>query len=274
MEVFITILICACGGMLAGLSTGFAGLSAAVFITPFLVSFLNVNFFQATAIALTSDVLGSLISTIIFKKNKHVQFRKSLSLFIPVVIGCVGGSIASYYITKRPVGDDVMAYVTIAGSFLLGLKFIIRPMREKYNSHLNPKWELIFAILMGLAIGFVCGFQGAGGGVMILFALTIVLRYEFKNAIGTSVLIMTFTALIGAISHYAIDFVDSRDLVSWYIVVSCVVSTTVFAALAAKIANKVSPKTLNRIVGIMLTISCVITLLAKLGVFDILGKGM
>mgnify|MGYP003294884199 CR=1 FL=1 len=68
-EIAIKLIVGIVAGMLAGLSTGFAGLSAAVFITPFLVSFLKVPFFEATAVALASDFLGSMVSTIIFKTN-------------------------------------------------------------------------------------------------------------------------------------------------------------------------------------------------------------
>ena len=55
-----------------------------------------------------------------------------------------------------------------------------------------------------MLIGFICGFVGAGGGMMMLLILTSVLGYELKTAVGTSVFIMTFTALTGAVSHFAI----------------------------------------------------------------------
>lgn len=39
---------------------------------------------------------------------------------------------------------------------------------------------------------------------MMLLVLTSVLGYELKTAVGSSVFIMTFTALTGAVSHFAI----------------------------------------------------------------------
>jgi uncharacterized membrane protein YfcA len=45
---------------------------------------------------------------------------------------------------------------------------------------------------------------GAGGGMMMLFVLTTFLSYQMHMAVGTSVFIMTFTALTGGISHFAI----------------------------------------------------------------------
>ena len=81
----------------------------------------------------------------------------------------------------------------------------------------------------------------------MLLLLTSVLGYELKTAVGTSVFIMAFTALTGAVSHFALGGMPDILVLSL-----CVVFTLVFALIAAKIANKAKPVTLNRIVGIVL----------------------
>ena len=68
---------------------------------------------------------------------------------------------------------------------------------------------------------------------------------------GTSVFIMTFTALTGAVGHFAIDGGLAQN---WVPLVVCVVSTLVFAQVASFIANKVKTKWLNLIVGVLLTV--------------------
>ena len=60
---------------------------------------------------------------------------------------------------------------------------------------------------------------------------------------------MTFTALTGAISHFAIG--GTPDLLIW---VLCVVFTLIWARIAALFANKAEPKTLNRATGIVLVV--------------------
>ena len=79
---------------------------------------------------------------------------------------------------------------------------------------------------------------------MMLLILTSVLGYELKTAVGTSVFIMTFTALTGAVSHFAIG--GSPD---WMVWILCVVFTFIWARIAAVFANKAEPKTLNRATG-------------------------
>ena len=119
----------------------------------------------------------------------------------------------------------------------------------------DPKKRVVQSILSGAMIGFICGFVGAGGGMMMLLILTSVLGYELKTAVGTSVFIMTFTALTGAISH--ISFGTAPNLL---VMILCILFTLIWARIAALFANKANPKTLNRAVGIVLVILGVIIL--------------
>ena len=82
-----------------------------------------------------------------------------------------------------------------------------------------------------------------------LLILTSVLGYELKTAVGTSVFIMTFTALTGAVSHFWIG--GKPDMP---VFVLCVIFTLLWARIAAKFANKAEPKTLNRATGLVLVI--------------------
>ena len=116
-------------------------------------------------------------------------------------------------------------------------------------TQVSAKKRAIQSVICGIIIGFICGFIGAGGGMMMLLILTSVLGYELKTAVGTSVFIMTFTAFTGALSHFAIG--GTPD---WSVWVLCVVFTFLWARIAAVFANKATPKTLNRATGVILVI--------------------
>ena len=90
---------------------------------------------------------------------------------------------------------------------------------------------------------------------MLLLALTTVLGYELKTAIGTSVFIMAFTAFTGAASHIVIG--GMPDL---WCLVFCIASTLLWARIAAVIANKASAKKLNRITGVVLLLLGIVML--------------
>ena len=136
-------------------------------------------------------------------------------------------------------------------TFLLGVKFIVRPVMttKEAMAGVSARKRAIQSVLCGVLIGFICGFIGAGGGMMMLLILTSVMGYELKTAVGTSVFIMTFTALTGAISHFAIGGLP--DILVW---VLCVVFTLVWARIAAVFANKAAPRTLNRATGVVLVV--------------------
>lgn len=123
-------------------------------------------------------------------------------------------------------------------------------------SAVSAKKRAIQSIICGVLIGFICGFVGAGGGMMMLLILTSVLGYELKTAVGTSVFIMAFTALTGAFSHFAIGGLP--DVTVW---VLCIVFTLIWARIAAVFANKATPKTLNRVTGVILVILGIVVMI-------------
>ena len=109
--------------------------------------------------------------------------------------------------------------------------------------------RIIQSVISGTVVGFICGFVGAGGGMMMLLLLTGILGYELKTAVGTSVFIMAFTAFTGAASHFAIG-----GMPDMWCLLFCVASTLLWARVAAKFANKASAVTLNRATGVVLTV--------------------
>lgn len=232
-------------GMGAGLGTGLAGLSAAAVITPMLIVFLDVPAYQAVGIALASDVLASAISAASYAKNKHLDIKNgSVMMAAVLVFTALGSYLASY------IPDSAMGNFSIFTTFLVGIKFIFSPVNtsEEAQENVDPKKRMIQSIIAGILVGLVAGIVGAGGGMMILLILTSILGYELKTAVGTSVFIMTFTALTGAVSHFVIDgFPDAK------ILLFCVASTLIWALIGANFANKASTKTLNRATGIVLT---------------------
>ena len=84
---------------------------------------------------------------------------------------------------------------------------------------------------------------------MMLLILVTILGYELKTAVGTSVFIMAFTAFTGSVSHFVIG--GAPDL---FTLLFCVISTLLWARIAARFANKASAITLNRATGVVLVI--------------------
>ena len=246
MKIFIMIIVTFFAGMGAGLGTGFAGMSAAAVITPMLVTCLGVEPYMAVGIALSSDVLASAVSAYTYKKNKNLDIKNGLIMMVSVLVFTIIGSYISSLVSSAAMGN-----FSVLMTFLLGIKFIVRPVMttKEAMQAVSAKKRAVQSLLCGVLIGFICGFIGAGGGMMMLLILTSGLGYELKTAVGTSVFIMTFTALTGAVSHFAIG--GAPD---WIIFALCVVFTLIWARVAAVFANKAQPKTLNRATGVVLVV--------------------
>lgn len=253
MELLLTVVVTFFAGMGAGLGTGFAGMSAAAVISPMLITFLHMDPYMAVGIALSSDVLASAVSAYTYGKNKNLDIKNGLIMMVSVLVFTVVGSYVSSLVPSTTMGN-----FSVFMTFLLGIKFIVKPVmttKEAMQGVAAGK-RALQSVICGIAIGFICGFIGAGGGMMMLLILTSVLGYELKTAVGTSVFIMAFTAFTGAASHFAIG--GMPDIT---VFVLCVIFTLVWARIAAVIANKAAPKTLNRMTGVILVMLGIVVIL-------------
>ena len=245
-NTILMIIVTFFAGMGAGLGTGFAGMSAAAVISPMLITFLGMDPYMAVGIALSSDVLASAVSAYTYGKNKNLDVKNGLIMMVSVLTFTVVGSYVSSLVPSTTMGN-----FSVFMTFLLGIKFIVKPVMttKEAMEKVSPKKRAVQSLICGVMIGFICGFIGAGGGMMMLLILTSVLDYELKTAVGTSVFIMTFTAFTGAVSHFAIG--GMPNIAVWIL---CIVFTLLWARIAAVFANKATPKTLNRATGVILVV--------------------
>ena len=255
MNILLTIIVTFFAGMGAGLGTGFAGMSAAAVISPMLITFLKMNPYMAVGIALSSDVLASAVSAYIYGKNKNLDIKNGMIMMVTVLLFTVAGSYIASLLPAATMGN-----FSVFMTLLLGIKFIVKPVMttKEAMQGVSAKKRAIQSIICGMMIGLICGFVGAGGGMMMLFVLTSFLGYQMHMAVGTSVFIMTFTALTGGISHFAIG--GMPDIT---IMVLCAAFTLLWARIAAIIANKSDAKTLNRAVGVVMILTSIVILIVN-----------
>ena len=162
MHILITVLVCFFAGMGAGLGTGFAGMSAAAVISPMLITFLGMDPYLAVGIALSSDVLASAVSAYTYGKNKNLDIRNGLTMMASVLTFTVVGSYIASIVPSATMGS-----FSVVMTFLLGVKFIVRPVmttKEAMQS-VSAKKRAVQSVVCGVIVGFICGFVGAGGGL-------------------------------------------------------------------------------------------------------------
>ena len=249
MELWFKVLICFLAGAGAGIGTGFAGMSAAAVIGPVLATFLGIPAYQAVGIGLASDVLASATSAWTYKKHKNLDIKNSLVLLLCVLGMTVVGSLTASFLPERAMSGTMQVAM-----IFIGLRFLLKPVMntKEQMAAVDAKTRIQKSIIGGIFVGFICGFVGAGGGMMLLFVLTSFLGYEMHMAVGTSVFIMAFTALTGGISHFMIGGMPDVSCL-----ILCVVFTLIWAKIAAAIANRAKAITLNRVVGVVMIVTSV-----------------
>lgn len=249
MSIWIKILVCFLAGAGAGIGTGFAGMSAAAVIGPVLTTFLGIPAYQAVGIGLASDVLASATSAWTYKKHKNLDVKNSLVLLVCVLGMTVVGSLVASLLPERAMSSTMQFFM-----ILIGLRFLLKPVTntKEQMAAVDKKTRIQKSVIGGVLVGFICGFVGAGGGMMLLFVLTSFLGYEMHMAVGTSVFIMAFTALTGGVSHFIIGGIPDVTCL-----LLCVVFTLLWAKIAAAIANRAEAVTLNRVVGVVMILTSV-----------------
>lgn len=240
----------------AGIGTGLAGLSAATVMVPILIvlcpSFAGENgAYQAAAIALASDILGSAVTTFTYAKHKNIDLKRGWIMLVCIVTMSTAGSYIAFL-----AGNVVLGSFTLFLTFFIGIRFLIKPdTSRKDTAGKGEKLDLkgvIISLFFGLTIGFGTGFAGTGGGMMMLVVFTAFLGMELKTAVGTSTFIMTFTALIASASHIMIH--PAIILERWNVLLICIAVTAASSLISAKFANRVKNRTVGLVTGAVLAI--------------------
>ena len=196
--------------LLIGLILGLIGGGGSILGVPVLVYVMNFGAEEATAYSLFIVGLTSLIGALSYLRKGEIsaealfQFaiasmisvfcvRKFLMPAIPHEINMFGFEISKHTLIM------IIFSILILGSSISMIK------KRKPNTVSQVKWDefakspmgLPFVIILGILVGFITGFVGAGGGFIIVPVLIFFLRLKFKKAIGTSLCIIAINSLVG-----------------------------------------------------------------------------
>lgn len=191
-----------------GLSLGILGGGGSILTVPVLVYLMGVSPVLSTAYSLfvvgSTSVVGasryfrrglvSLRTAVVFLLPSLLAVfavRKVVLPAIPPQLFAVGGLV----VTK-----DLLVLVAFAVLMVVAAAAMIRsrqvePVPGVAASSPSFSYPLILGI--GLVVGTLTGFVGAGGGFLIIPALVLGARLPMKLAVGTSLSIIALNSLIG-----------------------------------------------------------------------------
>jgi hypothetical protein len=106
----------------------------------------------------------------------------------------------------------------------------------------------IYLMLIGLAAGVLCGLLGIGGGTVVIPALLFLYKFEMKEAIGTSLVFITFASFMGVIGHQQLQHIN------WKFGVFMAVGAILGVFIGVRATQVIPNLVLKRIFGVFLLV--------------------
>lgn len=187
--------------VLIGISLGLIGGGGSILTVPILVYLFKINPEHATSYSLFIVGITSLLGAYKHYLLGNLKMKSALFFAFPSVISLllirkmVLPNIPSllFKINSFEVTKDILIMVVFAILMIVASVSMIRKSTFEPENKTNY-WQLA---LIGLLVGFITGFLGAGGGFLIIPALIFFAGLRMKQAIGTSLLIIFINSLIG-----------------------------------------------------------------------------
>jgi uncharacterized protein len=242
MEIFLILLV----GCFSGLVTGLTGASGVMVLVPLITIVFNFPIHEAIGTSLVVDVLTSLVISVTYFKSHNIAIKSAAFVALSSVAMAQIGARFSDRIPERGL-DSGFSFVLIVLALVIWQTGIRRDKvpTEPFNlsDHKSPLWRLVLSVFLAGASGFMTGFIGAGGGTNILLILLFVNRFPMHQALGTSILIMSFTALSGVIGHASLGNVNLLTGIA------LAFSAIITGVYCARFASRISERSLSRLMG-------------------------
>lgn len=230
--------------VLVGMTLGMIGSGGSILSVPILVYIMGIEPSLATAYSLFIIGTTSLVGGIHKANQKLVDFKKVMIFGIPTLI--------TVFITRKIIVPDIpniiftSNYFTLHKSVLIMIVFafvmIFASIKMIKSSKVilvsdRVKFNYYKIILIGIIIGFISGFVGAGGGFLIVPTLLIFAEVPMKMAVGTSLFIVSLQSLIGFTGDLMVDQTIDWRLLQIFTIAS-IIGILIGNALSKKVDDE------------------------------------
>jgi hypothetical protein len=188
--------------IIIGISLGLIGSGGSILTIPILVYLFKVNPEQATSYSLFIVGLTALSGSYSHYKMGNLKLKSALYFASPSVI--------SILIIREVIFPEIATTLFSVASYKVSKDFLIMivfsvlmigaaiSMIRKTNPEIKTTpTNYLQLSLIGFLVGIITGFLGAGGGFLIIPALLFFANLPMKQAVGTSLLIITINSTIG-----------------------------------------------------------------------------
>ncbi|MBS1518670.1 MAG: sulfite exporter TauE/SafE family protein [Bacteroidetes bacterium] len=236
-----------------GLVLGMIGAGGSILTVPIMVYLMGINPVLATVYSLFVVGSTTLIGSVSYIRQGLVNIKTSVAFALP--------SLISIFITRKYILPSLPEVIFQSGDFVLSkdifilllfavimllssLLMIFSNVKEKDDQHSMSAKETAILIFYGIAVGFITGMVGAGGGFLIVPALVFFARIPVKAAIGTSLLIIAANSLSGFAGDLTGNYV-----IDWKLLLIFLGFAVAGILIGSRLAKFVSGKNLKKAFG-------------------------
>jgi len=242
--------------VLIGLSLGLMGGGGSILTVPILVYVLDYSAKNSIALSLAIVGVTSLFGSIAHFRNKNINFKVA-GVFGPIaMLGTFLGTKISVYLSGS-TQLIIFAVVMIIASYFM--------FKGRKNIETSEDTEVQFKfatiLVVGTFVGILTGIVGVGGGFMIVPALVLLANIEMKQAIGTSLIIISLNSFTGFIGYLG------KITVDWTFLVQFSAFATIGIFIGSALVKYISQEKLKKLFAIFLVVMGVFILYKNHAVF-------
>jgi hypothetical protein len=158
-----------------------------------------------------------------------------------MIVASFVGAFASAFFDPIVLEAVFATLALFAAAMMLGL-------RNRAPAHVDgpPAFDLRLAVAIGVAVGLLAGFIGAGGAFFLAPVLLHVLRIPMRYVIGSTVGIVAISSGAGLLGKALTDQVD------WLLAAALVVGALPGARVGAIVSRRTSPHRLGVVLGLVI----------------------
>ncbi|MCD6019703.1 MAG: hypothetical protein K0S53_2824 [Bacteroidetes bacterium] len=242
--------------LIIGMILGLIGGGGSLLGVPVLVYILCIEADLATTYSLFIVGITALVGAISYVRKGEVSAEAILNFALASIttVFCMRKFIMpvipakfefnGWVIEKHTLIMVVFALLILSASYSMIINRKPNRIKDvKWNEFTKTPLGVPFVILLGIIIGVITGFVGAGGGFIIVPVLMIFMRLNFKKAIGTSLCVVALNSIIGFLGNLGHQNLDWKFL----IMISAVCGIGIL--LGSLLSNKISSKKLKPAFG-------------------------
>ena len=223
-------------GVAIGLAVGMLGGGGSVLAVPALVHLLGESVPEATTASLAVVGAGALAGAAGHALAGRVCWRHAVSFTLAAIPGIAIGTVAAEAVPEALL-LAVFAAIMLAAARAIWQRAGRDEPDPGREADACPPLRLPRDVLAGIAVGFVTGFLGVGGGFLIVPALAVGLAFTMRTAVGTSLAIITASSALGLAAH----LLAGRPVdvpVTAAMALACVLGSVAGASLAGRLPQR------------------------------------